>query len=122
MPRPIGEAPPTPEWTEFDYLQANDFDEVVERRIALGISRHHIEAEISKLDLELGVMLATADTKSVRYGEHRISLAHSTVGGKLSRERLVELGVSKDIIEAATSEKKPGNNYIRVTDVKGGVD
>src|SRR5262245_44470782 len=119
MPRPVGVPPPTPEWSEYDYLIENNFAELAERRIQLKYAIEDASKEIVEMDLQLGVMLATINAKSVRIGEHRITLGHSTIGGKLSRERLVELGVSKELLEAATSERKPGNNYIRITDVKG---
>lgn len=117
MPRQPGEAPPTPDWMESNYLIDNEFDKLAERRLHLHAVKQELESEVSELDLQIGAMLATADCKSVRYGEHRITLGHSTVGGKLSKERLIEVGVTPAQIEAATSPKKPGNNYIRITDI-----
>lgn len=123
MPRPTSNMPtppPSPEWHEFEYLALNDFQKLAERRVVLKQLVDEAEAEIKDLNLDIGAMLQTAGAQTVRYGQHRITLGQSSKGGRLSKERLLELGVPVDTIERATSPKEPGTFYVSVTDITKG--
>lgn len=117
MPRPT-DAAPAPEWSESEYLIQNDFETLAARRVILKLELEQIETEIRDLSLEMGAMLATADLSSVKFGNFRITLAHSMKGGKLSRERLIELGVPVKTLEAATTPREPGTSFLTVTETK----
>lgn len=110
--------PPAPDWEESAYLRGNDFDRLAERRVELKLQLDAIEQELSELNLEIGAMLATADTTSVKYGSYRITLGYSSKGGKISKERLLEAGVTEAQILKATSAKELGAPYITVTSLK----
>lgn len=107
--------PPTPEWTESQYLVDNDFQTLAARRAELKELRDQIDKEIDELDPQIGAMIATADMKSVRFGYHRFTLGYSSHGGRLSKEKLLEAGVTPEQIERATTPKTIGNAYVRVT-------
>jgi hypothetical protein len=119
MPFVPNSQPPAPEWSESQYLVQNDFEKLAARRIELKYQQDAIESELAELNLEIGAMLATADVKSVKFGFHRITLGYSGKGGRLSKERLVELGVPVKTIEAATTPREPGAPYVSVTEMKG---
>lgn len=109
---------PVPAWDSSDYLIVNDFDRLAGRRIELKELRDRIDREISGLNDELGAMLATARMSSVRFGDYRLTLGFSWRGGRLSKTRLLEMGVSSEVLEAATTPKEPGESYISVTPMK----
>jgi hypothetical protein len=106
-----------PEWSDFGYLVANNFDKLAARRILLSEQRDAISRELDQLNLELGVMLATASVQTVRFGFHRLQLRYGHVGGKLSKTRLLELGVTPDQIQQATSPREQGNPYVLVAKI-----
>jgi len=109
----------TPDWDSYPHLIANNFDRLAARRILLSEQRDAIDRELDELNLQLGVMLATADVQIVRFGFHRLQLRYSSVGGRLSKERLLELGVTPDQIAQATSPRASGNPYVRVEKLTG---
>lgn len=114
--------PPTPDWTTSRYLVDNGFDELAARRAALKELADQVKREIEELDPQIGAMLATADLKSVRFGYHRFTLGYSTSGGRLSKERLLEVGVTAEQIERATTAKTIGASFVRVTSITGPED
>ena len=113
---------PVPEWTTSTFLVANDFERIAAKRIELKLRRDEIDHEIAELNLEIGAMLATANVKSVRFGFHRLTLSHATKGGKLSREKLLEAGVTIEQLERATSLKEIGDPFVSVTEISEGSD
>ena len=113
---------PTPDWTTSPYLVDNNFETLAARRAELKELKDQIEAEIQELDPQIGAMIATADLKSVRFGYHRFTLGYSTQGGRLSKERLLEVGVTVEQIERATTPKTIGSAYVRVTAINAPED
>lgn len=122
MPRPVNAPPPTPEWSESEYLIQNQFEQFAQRRVELKMIKDELEKELKDLDLQLSAMLATADMKSVRYGMHRLTLSYSTKGGKLDKTKLLENGVTVAQLEASITPKEPGASYMTVTEIKGAED
>lgn len=114
--------PPTPDWTTNEYLVQNDFDALAARRIELKDKRDAIDEELEELDPQLGAMIATTGLNSVRFGYHRFTLSYRTKGGTISKERLLEAGVTPEQLERATSPKTIGGAYVRVTAIKGPED
>lgn len=104
----------TTEWTESQYLIDNDFETLAAERVRLKEEREALDARIYELNLEIGAMLATARVKSVAIGEHRFTLSYATTGGQLSRERLLEAGVTADQLARGTMPKTVGKPYIRI--------
>lgn len=119
MPRPIAPQEPVPEWTVSSYLVENDFDRLAARRIELKHLQDAAEIEIKQLDLEVGAMLATSGYKSVKFGYHRLTLGQSTAGGRLSKELLLEAGVTPEQLAKGTTPRAPGTEYVSVTELKG---
>ena len=114
--------PPSPAWSTSPYLVDNEFDKLAARRIELKEQKDAIEREIAELDPQLGALIATADMKSVRFGYYRFTLGYGSSGGRLSKERLLELGVTPEQLAQATSPKIIGNSYVRVTPITGPED
>jgi hypothetical protein len=112
----------TPDWTSSPYLVENDFDRLAERRIALKKMHDETEKQIKELNDELGGLLATANMRSVRFRFHRLTLSHSMKGGKISRQSLLEAGVSVEQIEKATSKREVGDPFVSVTEISEGSD
>jgi|SRR5215475_4207449 len=111
-----------PDWGDSEYLVMNDFQDLASRRIELKLERDHIDRQIEALNQELAGMLTTAEMKSVRFGIHRLTLRYSVSGGYLSKEKLLESGVTAQQIARATSAKVRGKAYISVNEVKGAED
>ena len=109
---------PVPDWSESQYLHDNYFDRLAARRIYLKKRSDAIARELVDLNLELGAMLATANLHSVTYDNYRLTLSHAMKGGRLSRERLLELGVTAEQLEKATSPRVPGDAFVTVTTIK----
>ena len=105
------------DWMNSDYLIENGFDALAAERIALKRERDDIDVRIKELNLELGAMIATAALKSVRFEGFRLSLGYSASGGQLSREKLLEAGVTAEQLERGTTERKIGEPYLRVTEL-----
>lgn len=106
-----------PDWTTSDYLIENDFAVHAARRIELKATRAAVDEEIDDLNAQLAALLKTARMSSVRFGAHRLQLGQGWRGGKLSKARLLELGVSAAQIAAATSEKEPGDPFISIHEI-----
>ena len=109
--------PPTPDWSTSPYLIDNNFQALAARRAELADLKHSIDGEIAELDPQIGAMLATADLKSVRFGYHRFTLGYANAGGRLSKERLLEAGVTVEQLQKATTPKTIGSAYVRVTTI-----
>lgn len=114
--------PPTPDWTTSEYLKENEFDVLAARRVELKEARDAIDKELLELDPQLGALIATTGLKSVRFGLYRFTLGYSTKGGSLSKERLLEAGVTEQQLERGTTPKTMGSAYVRVTPIKGPED
>lgn len=122
MPHPPSwqaKEPPTPDWTTSEYLVENEFEKFAARRVELKEQRDAIDRELEELDPQVGAMIATTGLSSVRFGYHRFTLGYSTSGGKISKERLLEAGVTPEQLERATSPKVMGGAFVRVTAIKG---
>lgn len=113
---------PIRDWTDSEYLVVNNFADLAARRIEAKHKLDRIEKEVMTLNLELAAMLKTADAKTVRFGQHRLTVGHSTTGGKLDRTKLLDQGVTAEQLARATTPKKQGRAYITVTQLKGPED
>lgn len=105
---------------ESDYLIQNEFERLANRRIELKHQMDIIEIERKELDLEIGTMMRVANLgPSVRFGQHRLTRGESTKGGKLDKSRLLELGVTVETLEKATTQKERGSVFVSVTEIRG---
>jgi len=112
----------TPDWNTSAYLVENGFEQLAEHRISLKNAHDEIEKKIHELNDELGGMLATANMRSVRFRFHRLTLSHSMKGGKISRQSLLEAGVTVEQLEKATSKREVGDPFVSVTEISEGSD
>ena len=91
------------------------FKELVDRR--QGFKRHirELHNEVEKLDGDLGRLMDEEDVKSVKVQDWTVSRRIPTVGRKtVDVNKLLELGVSPQIIAAATTIGPVGKPSISV--------
>jgi hypothetical protein len=79
----------------------------VEDRQRLIAERDRILAEIATVSDDIATRLALADEKSVRVGPYLVVLVENQGRQTLDKHRLVELGVSPETIQQATTRGAP---------------
>jgi len=109
---------PVPDWTASDYLRDSKFEHLATRRVALRQWQLKIEGELKTLNMEMAALLAAADLQSVRYTSFRFTLGHAMKGGKLSKELLLEAGVTVEQLERGTTPRELGDPYVSITELK----
>lgn len=105
---------PVIDFSEYTYLEENDFNEMAQRRHELSTEIKERDVELKRLNLEMAMMLTVADVQKVWCDGLTVSLVEGRVSKKLDKHKLIEFGVSAAVIEKATVESK-GNPYIKVT-------
>ncbi len=105
---------PVIDYSEYTYLEENEFDEMAQRRHLLSSEIKERDVELKALNLEMAMMLTVADAAKVQCDNLTVSLVEGRVSKKLDKHKLIEFGVSAAVIEKATVESK-GNPYIKVT-------
>jgi hypothetical protein len=80
---------------------------LVARRQELIAERDRLIEEIGTLSDDISRELALADEKSLRVGPYLVTLVESAGRLTLDKHRLVELGVSPDVITEASVRGKP---------------
>lgn len=80
---------------------------LVTRRQELIVQRDLLINEIASLSDEISTQLALADEKRLRIGEFLVLLVESAGRLTLDKHRLIELGVSPDLIIEASTRGKP---------------
>lgn len=87
------------------------FSRLVEERLAISNTIKSLEEDKKRLDESITQLLTDADTISVQYGEHPVQIVQGS-RSNLSKERLVELGVSVTVLQQATKTTK--FSYLKV--------
>jgi len=87
------------------------FDELVRQRQEAMEHKKALEELVETLNGEIGAWMDVAGVKSVRSGNWNVRIDDRTTPGRLSPERLLELGVPADTIAEA---REPGKPYTSV--------
>lgn len=87
------------------------FSRLIEERLAVTNTIKSLEEDKKRLDESITQLLTDADTISVQYGETPVQIIQGS-RSSLSKERLVELGVSVAVIQQAT--KTTRYSYLKV--------
>ena len=87
------------------------FDELVRQRQETMEHKKALEELVETLNGEIGAWMDVAGVKSVRSGNWNVRIDDRTTPGRLSPERLLELGVPADTIAEA---REPGKPYTSV--------
>ncbi len=74
-----------------------------------------IETRRKEVDAEIGALLSVEELKSVRVMKSRVTVVDG-VSAKLSKTKLVELGVGADVIKKATTTTQ--YSFVKVTEIK----
>ena len=93
------------------------FDRLVEEYRALSEMIRLNEEEKKQLSEKLMSYLADSEAKTVMSGELRVTLAQNPGRSTLSKEKLLEAGVSAQTIAACTVAGKP-YSYVLVSEAK----
>lgn len=84
-----------------------EFDELIRQRQEAIEHKKALEELVESLNGQIGAWMDLAGVRTVRSGDWQVTLANRTTPGRLSPERLLELGVPADTIAAAHTEGKP---------------
>lgn len=98
-------AEPVPFSENYTYLTDNEFDDKVRQRFNISAKIKELDSTLKQLNAEIGTMLTVAGVDKVVSDDLTVSM----VAGKsvrLSKTKLLELGVSPDTIANATEETK----------------
>ena len=82
------------------------FESALERRIELKALVKSAEEDIKDLDTRLTAMLTDHDTVKVKHNGYGVTIAQGSSGGALSKELLVQKGVSAALIAECLTPKK----------------
>jgi hypothetical protein len=86
----------------FSEQDLSTFSRLVEERLAITNTIKSLEEDKKRLDEGITSFLTDANTPSVQYGEHPVQIIQGS-RSNLSKEKLVELGVSVMTIKQATT-------------------
>lgn len=100
-----------PEWDTLPAL-APEFPEALQERQELKDKEKAIQARLGELNDLLETALICADVTVVGWGDKMVQRCNGRGASKLNPHRLVELGVSPEVIGKAT---EPGKEYSYVT-------
>ena len=111
------------------YLRENQFERLLQRRIALKVQMDGLKRQVEGLNVEMSAMMATAGIKSVRYlygvdwngdpVEFTVGYVEGGVTRTLKKDRLKELGVSDWIIEGSMVDGRVRKPSVSVRKVGG---
>jgi len=105
-----------PKADDFRALRRAKFAALVEKRHSRFLEKKALEAEIKVLDDTMKSLLVTTGQKSLLVAErYKVTLVEQSQS-RLSRQKLVELGVSEKILKKATTTST--NYYPKVTDLE----
>lgn len=88
---------------------------LIDQRIELSAMKKQAEEEIKELDAKLTEMLSGADVQRVMHGTYKAQLVAGT-NSHISKELLLEKGVSASVIVAATKVKN--YTYVLISDTE----
>ncbi len=100
-----------PDYKSSPRLAKSDLKRLVEDRKKYQEERDAAEALYRDAGEHIAGLLEAAGLKSVRCGDWRVTRVESRGASRLDKTRLIELGVSADLIVRATVE---GNPYVTV--------
>lgn len=95
----------------FTEQDLSTFSRLVEERLSIANTIKALEEDKKRLDESITAILTDADTVSVQYGEYPVQIVSGS-RSNLSKERLVELGVSVSVIQQAT--KTTSYSYLKI--------
>lgn len=99
---------PPPSYEGYDLLNSPEFKVMCDRKILLDAQKKATEEELKALSSDIESLLTAEGVEKVLYRDgYQVKIGRGKSPDKLSATRLVEQGVSLDVIANATEEGKP---------------
>jgi len=114
--------PAAPHWSQFAYLEAIGFGDLVVQRLALKEAADDIGAQIEGLNLEMGALMDTVGVRTVlaELDQDQFTITRTGGGGgsHIDGELLRDHGVPDWVIDRSTIANRPRRRSISVARVK----
>lgn len=101
------DAPP-PDYRKFDLLNSPEFRALVQQKQFYDAQKKSAEDKLKEIGPEIEAMLTASEVDKVTYEDGwQVKIGRGRAADKIVATKLIELGVSVDVLAAATEEGKP---------------
>lgn len=126
VPAKVQSRPPSPDEisgivedaANFPQLAELEFSQLVDEKVQVDDQFKQLKARQKELGAAIEAALAVINRKAIHYGSVTVTVVNSQSASQVSRQKLLDAGVSADVIAECT---EPGNpfSYVKIMKDKG---